>query len=568
MKKTILLLVAFAIVPVMKADVWRDPGTGVVWTYTSFGGKEAAIGDGRTAAIPPDTAGELTIPSSVNGLTVTGIEGYAFVGCSNLTKVVIPNSVEKMGRTWNFGHNGEYEFYYQDRTYDVDGTPPNIRWTDEVHKRLPHLVWEPAVSNGGSWYPKLVISGGPLNDEEIAYLNLLANKYCHQSYGMWCTTLYVSSFGGCGKITSVLLPLVDELSQVFPDAYDKITNVVITKCNHQLIEGGAIAGLSGLCSLKEVSLPTDAVIISGNAFANCSRLESIIIPPGVKVIGASAFYGCSSLKKIIVPEGAVGIERLAFGNCLSLADVAIPDSVTYLEKVTYMASGTGVVTNMSNCAFLGCESIRRVSLPSRYALKDVFPDSYDKIQTVVFSDALSTVGASMLKGCEALESIVIPASVTSIDSGAFAKLSKLMDVTFLGDAPDFGEDVFYGTPRRMTLTVPEDSLGWTDYELWGVPPPWGMRSVVGGSGGETGGGGSGEPDPGAAVPVSVVVVSNVVVHYVMNSVMSSMAAPVAEDVGIVNVMTEIKGGNVAIPDSWVSNYPTFAQEFGTELPRR
>lgn len=304
MKKTILLLVAFAIVPVMKADVWRDPGTGVVWTYTSFGGKEAAIGDGRTAAIPPDTAGELTIPSSVNGLTVTGIEGYAFVGCSNLTKVVIPNSVEKMGRTWNFGHNGEYEFYYQDRTYDVDGTPPNIRWTDEVHKRLPHLVWEPAVSNGGSWYPKLVISGGPLNDEEIAYLNLLANKYCHQSYGMWCTTLYVSSFGGCGKITSVLLPLVDELSQVFPDAYDKITNVVITKCNHQLIEGGAIAGLSGLCSLKEVSLPTDAVIISGNAFANCSRLESIIIPPGVKVIGASAFYGCSSLKKIIVP--AVG----------------------------------------------------------------------------------------------------------------------------------------------------------------------------------------------------------------------------------------------------------------------
>lgn len=214
---------------------------------------------------------------------------------------------------------------------------------------------------------------------------------------------------------------------------------------------------------------------------------------------------------------------------------------------------------------MGCESIRRVTMPSRYALRDVFPDSYDKIQAVVLSDGSSTIGASIFKGCEALESIVIPASVTSIDSGAFAKLSKLKSVTFLGDAPDFGEDVFYGTPRKLTLTVPEDSLGWTDYELWGVPPPWGMRTVVGVAGGGPDGGGSGEPDPGPSVPASVVVVSNVVVHYVMNSVMSPMAAPVTEDVGIVNVMTEIKGGNVAIPDSWAGNYPTFAQKFGTSF---
>lgn len=582
MKKTIALLIALAMVPIIKADVWRDPGTGIVWTYTSFGGKEAAIGDGLNAAIPTDTAGELTLPSEINGLPVTGIENEAFAGCSNLTRVVIPNSVTNIGvlswNFWNLGYDANDRFYYEDRTYGVEGEYPNYHWTAEASARLPNLAWEVAYSSSGSSYPKLVIASFScrLTEEEIAYLDFLASKYCFSSYGVWCTTLQCvvsdAAFGGCGKITSVSLPSGNALAQVFPDAYDKITNVVISKCSHSsvmlldmqffnqpLIEGGAIAGLSGLCSLKEVSLPTDAVIISGNAFANCSRLESIIIPPGVKVIGASAFYGCSSLKKVIVPEGAVGIERLAFGNCLSLADVAIPDSVTYL------ASGTGGVTNMSNCAFLGCESIRRVSLPSRYALRDVFPDSYDKIQTVVFSDALSTVGASMLKGCEALESIVIPASVTSIDSGAFAKLSKLKNVTFLGDAPDFGEDVFYGTPRKLTLTVPEDSLGWTDYELWGVPPPWGGRSVVGGTGGETDGGGSGEPDPGSSAPVSVVVVSNVVVHYVMNSVMSPMAAPVTEDVGIVNVMTEIKGGNVAIPDSWAGNYPTFAQKFGTSF---
>ena len=39
------------------------------------------------------TAAEVTIPSSVNGIEVSGIGTEAFKDCTNLTKVTIPNGV-------------------------------------------------------------------------------------------------------------------------------------------------------------------------------------------------------------------------------------------------------------------------------------------------------------------------------------------------------------------------------------------------------------------------------------------------------------------------------------------
>jgi len=60
-------------------------------------------------------------------------------------------------------------------------------------------------------------------------------------------------------------------------------------------------------------------------------------------------------------------------------------------------------------------------------------------------------------------------------------------------------------------------------------------------------------------------VTNVHVHYIQTSELSPMAVSVTKDVGIVNVITEIKGGNVSIPDTWVSNYPTFTAKFGSDF---
>lgn len=64
-----------------------------------------------------------------------------------------------------------------------------------------------------------------------------------------------------------------------------------------------------------------------------------------------------------------------------------------------------------------------------------------------------------------------------------------------------------------------------------------------------------------------IVITNVVVHCVANSVQTEFVKPVSEDAGFVNVIAEVKGGNVAVPQTWAENYPGFAVKFGSDFTK-
>jgi len=63
-------------------------------------------------------------------------------------------------------------------------------------------------------------------------------------------------------------------------------------------------------------------------------------------------------------------------------------------------------------------------------------------------------------------------------------------------------------------------------------------------------------------------VTNVVIHYVINSVVPERSYPATYDTGFVNVITEVKsGGAVGVPATWMVNYPMFATKFGTDFTK-
>ena len=68
-------------------------GIQMVFTKNSDGTCYTGIGDNGTA-VSPSTTGTVTIPGYVQGYTVTAVGVSSFKGCEQITKVIIPNTVE------------------------------------------------------------------------------------------------------------------------------------------------------------------------------------------------------------------------------------------------------------------------------------------------------------------------------------------------------------------------------------------------------------------------------------------------------------------------------------------
>ena len=94
-----------------EADTHTERVNGIEWTYSVENGKASLeSGGGLDPAIPTSTSGAITIPSTLGGYPVTRIRFWAFVRCSSLTSVTIPNSVTSIGDS-AFGKCGELTIF-------------------------------------------------------------------------------------------------------------------------------------------------------------------------------------------------------------------------------------------------------------------------------------------------------------------------------------------------------------------------------------------------------------------------------------------------------------------------
>ena len=84
---------------------------------------------------------------------------------------------------------------------------------------------------------------------------------------------------------------------------------------------------NGCRSLKSVTIYGKMTQFS-YSFRFCRNLESVTILDGVTSIGAEAFYDCENLANVIIPDSIITIDDMAFYKCVSLTDITIPANVT------------------------------------------------------------------------------------------------------------------------------------------------------------------------------------------------------------------------------------------------
>ena len=385
------------------------------------------------------------IKSIVIGNGVTSIAGNAFQKCTNLTSVTIPNSVTSIGQV---------AFY---------------ECTALTSVTIPNRVT--SIGMGAFTYCSSLTSITIPNS--VTSLGQAAFGYCtglHSvTIGSGITSIEQGLFGNCSSLTSVTIP-------------NNVTSI------------GQVAFI-GCTSLTSVTIPNSVTSIGIGAFSGCSSLTSVTLPDGITSIEQETFGNCSSLTSVTIPNSVTSIEIWAFENCTALTSVTIPSSVTSigdevfsgcigLRSVTNYATTPQAIdayvfdyVNISACTLYvpagSLAAYKKATIWKNFgtilAIDGNTPCliasgtcganltwelSCDSVLTISGTGAMDVSTTSPWDYRNAIKSVIIGNSVTSIGSSAFSDCKVLTSVTIVNSVTSIGDDAFIGCTALTSVTIP------------------------------------------------------------------------------------------------------------------
>ena len=277
-----------------------------------------------------NTVTEIVIPEEIEGVAVTGIQGYAFSGCTDLSSVYIPASIKTM-------QSGVFRGCSKLLRIDVDNTSTSYKSIDGV-----------------LYTSDMELYAYPTGKEGSSYTLETGTK-----------SVWPYAFSGA-SIESIVLPhTVTEIGQgAFNGA--KLKSV-------ELPDSVTTVGDSVFAACKElvsVKLSQNLRRLSYNMFNNCPNLNAVDIGDGTSSIGGNAFYACESLKNISLPQNLKTIGSAAFAYCASLETLALPNGMSTIENGVFLHSGIkhlvipDGVTTIVGYAFGECSRLESLTIPA------------------------------------------------------------------------------------------------------------------------------------------------------------------------------------------------------------
>ena len=152
-------------------------------------------------------------------------------------------------------------------------------------------------------------------------------------------------------------------------------------------------------SLRSVNIPKNVTEIKDYAFA-WTAIENIELPGGLKALGACAFKDCRKLRSVSIADGISVICRSAF-LFSAIENIVLPNSLKIIEDFAF------------------CECV--------------------KLKTLTIPEGVTSIGLEAFRGCEELETVELPRSLTEIEPG------------------DTEENQAFSFDDKLTVIVPKGS---------------------------------------------------------------------------------------------------------------
>lgn len=278
----------------------------------------------------PHVSNVITIEIA-DGVTAIGQE--AFMGCTNLPGITLPQSVTSIGES-AFQSCGLTSIVIPEKVVSLEKNV-FLNCTELKSVQLPMGI----TSIGEAAFfdcPSLETLEIPENVTEIGEDAFSGCSSLHDiTIPGKVTSIGESAFNDCTGLRNIIIPA--SVTSIGRSAFSDCSNLTDITFSEGIaitrIEDGLFVGCT---ALETIAFPPSVTSIGGAAFGNCSSLTSIKIPEGATSIESETFYGCSSLAKITIPSGVTEIGYYAFYGCSSLAEITIPSGVTDIWFMAFM----------------------------------------------------------------------------------------------------------------------------------------------------------------------------------------------------------------------------------------
>ena len=228
------------------------------------------------------------------------IGDQAFLGCSDLTSVTIPQSVTSIG---------DYVFYGCSNLTSVNVDMNNSSYISDngilFSKDMKTLLCFPARKTNTSY----VIPNG------VTCVGTSAFQGCSRLASVTIpnsvTSIGSSAFQGCSNLASVTIGnSVESLGQ---DAFRDCSG--LTSVN--------ISDLTAWCNISFGSKYANPLYYAHHLYMNGEKVKDLVIPNSVTSIGKYAFFYCYDLTSVAIPNSVTSIGKYAFFYCHDLTSVKV-----------------------------------------------------------------------------------------------------------------------------------------------------------------------------------------------------------------------------------------------------
>ena len=362
---------------------------------------------------PSDLKGSVTIPTTLDGKTVTSLGSSAFKSATNITEIIIPDSVKKIE---------SYAFENCTKLTKVDlGSIEEIEWD----------IFEGCTNLTAVTIPKTLKKGsvnGCLNNPNITNitfeegLTVIPEGLCENT-GITSITIPSSvkkiepyAFKYCTKLAKVDLGSIEEIEWDIFEGCTNLTAVTIPKT----LKKGSVNGCLNNPNITNITFEEGLTVIPEGLCEN-TGITSITIPSSVKKIEPYAFKYCTKLAKVDL--GSIEeIEWDIFEGCTNLTAVTIP-------KTLKKGSVNGCLNNPN-------------------------------ITNITFEEGLTVIPEGLCENT-GITSITIPSSVKKIELWAFRNCTKLDKITILDNVTDmsyYSDSIFENHNDNLTIYCYKDSV--------------------------------------------------------------------------------------------------------------